>query len=79
MPRAPHLTAPELSIRWGLSLQTLANRRAKGLGPRFLTEFVEDGQGPKIRKAFYPLREIERFEREGRVPKPKPRRPKPCI
>lgn len=52
-----HLTAKELAERLHRKVQTLANWRALGVGPKFIPG----------RPVLYPLTEVENWERENTV------------
>lgn len=51
-----YMTAAELAARWKTSEAALANRRSRGVGPRFIR------LGRKHGPIRYPLSEVVRFE-----------------
>lgn len=52
-----YLTTAQLSDRWGMQKQTLANWRVQGKGPKFLKV------GNK--KVLYALEDVEQWEKEN--------------
>lgn len=52
-----HLTEAELAKRLGVSKMTLRRWRDEGRGPKYIR------LGNERKKTFYPLKEVERYER----------------
>ena len=61
-PPDQHLITPaQLASRWGLSLNTLSQWRAAGMGPAYLR--IGDGKRPSIR---YRMSDILAYERRSK-------------